>query len=57
MLRRWFDDQDFIVVLDFFQCLRNLGNMGKIFLRALPISKKCNMAAFLSLERSEEEWR
>ena len=41
----------------FFQCLRNLGNMAKIFLHALPISKKCNMTAFPSLEGSEEEWR
>ena len=41
----------------FFQCLRNLGNMAKIFLRALSISKKYSMIAFLSLESFEEEWR
>ena len=40
----------------FFQCLRNLENMAKIFLHALSISKKCNMIAFLSLKGSEEEW-
>ena len=58
MSRRWFDDQDLIVVFNFFfQCLRNLGNMAKIFLHALSISKKYNMIAFLSLEGSEEEWR
>ena len=57
MLRRWFDDQDFIVVFNFFQCLRNLGNMAKIFLHALSISKNYNMIAFLSLEGSREDWR
>ena len=38
----------------FFQCLRNLGNMAKISLHALSISKKYNIIAFLSLEGSEE---
>ena len=33
----------------FFQCLRNLGNIAKIFLHALSISKKHNMIAFLTL--------
>ena len=58
-VKGWFDDQDFIVVLDFYtqKKLRNLGNLAKIFLHALPISKKCNMTVFLSLEGSEEEWR
>ena len=41
----------------FFQCLRNIGNMAKIFLRVLSISKKYNMTAFLSLEGSAGEWR
>ena len=57
MSRRWFDDQDFIVVFNFFKCLRNLGNMAKIFLHALSILKKYNMIAFLFLESSEEKWR
>ena len=54
ILRRWFDDQDFIVAFNFFQCLRNLENMAKCFLQALSISKKHNIIAFLSLEGSEE---
>ena len=39
----------------FFQCLRNLGNMAKIFLHAMLISKKYNMIAFLTLESSAGE--
>ena len=31
----------------FFQCLRNLGKVAKIFLHALSISKKYKMIAFL----------
>ena len=50
MLRRWFDDQDFIVVFNFSKRSRNLGNMAKIFLHALSISEKYNMIAFLALE-------
>ena len=51
MLRRRFDDLDFIVVFSFFfHFLRNLGNMAKIILYALSISKKYNMIAFLTLK-------
>ena len=57
MLRRLFDDQDFIVGFNFFQRLRDFGNMAKIFLLALSISKKYNMIAFLTLEGSAGEWR
>ena len=52
MLRRSFDDQDFITVFNFFQFLKNLEGMAKIFLHALSISKKCNKIAFLTLEGS-----
>ena len=41
----------------FFQCLRNLGNIAKIFSHALSISKKHNMIAFLTLEGYAAEWR
>ena len=41
----------------FFQCLRNLGIMAKIFLHALSISEKYTMIAFLTLDGSAEEWR
>ena len=41
----------------FFQRLRNLGNIAKIFLHALSISEKYSMISFLALEGSAEEWR
>ena len=55
MLRRWFDDQDFIADFNFFQFLRYLGNMAKIVLHALSILKKYNMIAFVTLESSAAE--
>ena len=57
MLRRWFDDQGFVVVFNFFSILINYGNMVKMFLRALSISKKYNMIVFLTLQGSAGEWR
>ena len=39
MLRRWFDDQDFIVVFNFFECLRDLGNIAKIFACFVDLEK------------------
>ena len=48
MLRHLFGDQNGIVLFNFFfQCLRNLENMAKIFLHALSILKK-HMIAFLT---------
>ena len=38
----------------FFQYLINLGNMAKIFLHVLSISKSYSIITFLSLEGSEE---
>ena len=58
MLRRWFDDPDFIVVFNFFSMFEKSWKCGKDLLaHALSISKKYNMIAFLSLEGSREEWR
>ena len=41
----------------FFQGLRNLGNMAKIFSKALSISEKFNVIVFLTLDGSAGEWR
>ena len=40
LLWRLFEDQILFVLFNFFQCSRNLGNMVKIFLHVLSISKK-----------------
>ena len=57
MLRRLFDDQDFIAVFNFFSMFEKSWKYGKDFLHALSISKKYNMIAFISLEGSKQEWR
>ena len=59
MLRRWFNDQDFIVVFNFFSVLEKSWKYGiDLFACFVDLEKVAyNMTAFLSLEGSEEEWR
>ena len=57
MLRHWFDDQDFIVVFNFFSMFEKSWKYGKDLFHALLISEKYNIIAFLPLEHSAGEWR
>ena len=58
MSRRWFDDQNLIVVFNFFfSMFEQSWKYGKDLFACFVDLKKFNMIAFLSLEGSEEEWR
>ena len=57
MLRRWFNDQDFIVVYKFFSMYEKSWKSDEDLFACFVDLKKYNMIAFLSLEGSEEELR
>ena len=57
MLRRGFDDQDFIVVFNFFSTFKKSWKYGKDLFACFVNLKKYNMIAFPTLEGSAGEQR